>query len=112
MTSTISVESKNEGSIAIPAKILLDILKTFPDHPLTFSFDEKMGIEISSDYGKYKLSGFSGEEFPKSPVIESPTSVHFDAHTDLLVERLGIDLCFGSWCTHILEFLPQYHFDQ
>ena len=55
MTSTISVESKNEGSIAIPAKILLDILKTFPDHPLTFSFDEKMGIEISSDYGKYKL---------------------------------------------------------
>ena len=88
MTSTISVESKNEGSIAIPAKILLDILKTFPDHPLTFSFDEKMGIEISSDYGKYKLSGFSGEEFPKSPVIESPTSVHFDAHTvQLAIEK-------------------------
>ncbi len=33
--------------------------------------------------------------------------IHFDAHTDLLVERLGIDLCFGSWCTHILEYLPQ-----
>lgn len=32
--------------------------------------------------------------------------IHFDAHTDLLVERLGIDLCFGSWCTHILEYLP------
>ncbi len=31
--------------------------------------------------------------------------IHFDAHTDLLVERLGIDLCFGSWCTHILEYL-------
>lgn len=31
--------------------------------------------------------------------------IHFDAHTDLLVERLGIDLCFGSWCTHILEDL-------
>jgi len=28
--------------------------------------------------------------------------IHFDAHTDLLVERLGIDLCFGSWATHIL----------
>ena len=35
--------------------------------------------------------------------------IHFDAHTDLLVERLGIDLCFGSWCTHILEFLPAPH---
>ncbi len=31
--------------------------------------------------------------------------IHFDAHTDLMVERLGIDLCFGSWCTHILEDL-------
>ncbi len=28
--------------------------------------------------------------------------IHFDAHTDLLVERLGIDICFGSWATHIL----------
>lgn len=32
--------------------------------------------------------------------------IHFDAHTDLLVDRLGIDLCFGSWCTHILQDLP------
>lgn len=28
--------------------------------------------------------------------------IHFDAHTDLLDKRLGIDLCFGSWLTHIL----------
>lgn len=32
--------------------------------------------------------------------------IHFDAHTDLLIERLGIDLCFGSWCAHILGYLP------
>ncbi|MBT7608406.1 MAG: arginase family protein [Bacteriovoracaceae bacterium] len=31
--------------------------------------------------------------------------IHFDAHTDLLVDRLGIDLCFGSWTTHILDGL-------
>ena len=35
--------------------------------------------------------------------------IHFDAHTDLLVERLGIDLCFGSWCTHILGDLHENH---
>ncbi len=28
--------------------------------------------------------------------------IHFDAHTDLLKERLGIDLCFGSWAGQIL----------
>jgi len=32
--------------------------------------------------------------------------IHFDAHTDLLVERLGIDICFGSWVTHVLDDLP------
>ena len=41
MTSTISVESKNEGSIAIPAKILLDILKTFQITLLPFLLMKK-----------------------------------------------------------------------
>lgn len=31
--------------------------------------------------------------------------IHFDAHTDLLHERLGIDLCFGSWLTHVLPYI-------
>lgn len=36
--------------------------------------------------------------------------IHFDAHTDLLSTRLGVDICFGSWCTHIIEYLhdPSY----
>ncbi len=75
ITSNLKIDAKSDGSIAIPAKILIDILKTFPDHPLTFSIDEKMSIEIASDYGKYKLSGYNGEEFPKSPIIEAPSTV-------------------------------------
>lgn len=79
MTATLEIDAKSEGSVAIPAKILLDILKTFPDHPLTFSIDDKMSVEIASDYGKYKLSGFAGDEFPKSPVIEAPSTVEISA---------------------------------
>ena len=75
ITTYLNVEAKKDGNIAVPAKLLLDILKTFPEHPLTFSVDEKMGIEISSDYGKYKLSGFNGDEFPKSPSIDDPSTV-------------------------------------
>ncbi|MCB9188082.1 MAG: DNA polymerase III subunit beta [Flavobacteriales bacterium] len=75
MSTQIEVQSKDTGSIAVPAKLLLDILKTFPDHPLTFSINEKLGIEISSDYGKYSLSGYNAEEFPKVPVLEKPSAV-------------------------------------
>jgi agmatinase len=31
--------------------------------------------------------------------------IHFDAHTDLLEERMGIDICFGSWTSQIIPFL-------
>ncbi|CAG5079869.1 DNA polymerase III subunit beta [Parvicella tangerina] len=81
MSTQIEVQSKDEGSVAVPAKLLLDILKTFPDHPLTFSINDKLGIEISSDYGKYSLSGYNAEEFPKVPVLEKPSSVTVPTNT-------------------------------
>ncbi len=80
MTTVITVESKDSGSIAVPAKLLLDTLKTFADQPLTFSIDDKkFGIEIISDYGKYKLTGHNGAEFPKLPNLESASSLDIEA---------------------------------
>ncbi len=31
--------------------------------------------------------------------------LHFDAHTDLLEERLGIDKCFATWAANVLPLL-------
>ncbi len=70
----LPVEAKESGNIAIPARLLLDTLKAFPEQPLTFSIDLKtFGIEIHSDQGKYKMTGHNGGEFPKTPSIESPS---------------------------------------
>ena len=80
MNTIIAIESKDTGSIAVPAKLLLDTLKTFADQPLTFNIDDKkLGIEIVSDYGKYKLTGHNGDEFPKLPNIESASTLNIDA---------------------------------
>ena len=60
MSSQLKVDAKENFDIAIPAKFLLDILKSFTDHPLNFNINtENYEIEISSDYGKYKLIGFN-----------------------------------------------------
>lgn len=77
ISTSIEVEAKEEGTIAIPARLLLDTLKSLPDQPLTFTIeeDENFGIEISSDYGKYRLSGQSGDEFPKTPEVEAPSTL-------------------------------------
>jgi len=70
MITEINVESKEKGNIAVPARILLDTLKNLPDQPVTFSIDESTySIEISSDNGRYKLSGENATDFPKVPAV-------------------------------------------
>jgi DNA polymerase-3 subunit beta len=75
MITEITVESKERGSIAVPARILLDTLKNLPDQPVTFSIDESSySIEISSDNGRYKLSGENATDFPKVPSVSNDFS--------------------------------------
>ena len=73
MASTLSVESDSEGSVAIPARLLLDTLKTFPEQPLTFVVEDNNTVEISSNHGKYALAYADGNEFPKAVALEDPS---------------------------------------
>ena len=65
MSSSIDVESTSVGNIAVPARLLLDTLKTFPEQPLTFTAENNT-IEISANNGKYSLAYLAGDEFPKA----------------------------------------------
>ncbi|MFC6099594.1 DNA polymerase III subunit beta [Olivibacter domesticus] len=80
MITSLQVESKEEGKVAVPAKILIETLKTLPDQPIAFSVDmQTYSIEISAGDGKYKLSGENAEDFPKIPVVENPSTVSIPA---------------------------------
>lgn len=81
MTTSIKLDkAEKDGIVCVEARKLVDVLKTFPDQPLTFTIDEEShNIEISSDNGKYKLSGFNGEEFPKLPTVEDPSKLTMEA---------------------------------
>ena len=74
MSAILEIDSSSKGSVAVPAKLLLDILKTFPEQPLTFTVQENSTIEISSNSGKYAIAYDAGEEFPKSVNLENPSS--------------------------------------
>ena len=73
MASVLNVESDNQGQVAIPAKLLLDTLKTFPEQPLTFVVESNNTIEISSNHGKYALAYASADEFPKTITLDNPS---------------------------------------
>ena len=76
MISSISIEADVDGKITIPARILLDTLKTFSNQPLTFIVDTTtFGIEMSSELGNYKLAGQNADEFPKTPELSSSSFI-------------------------------------
>ena len=84
----ISVKTKEEGSIAVPARILMDTLRNLPEQPVTFSIDkETYSIEINSDNGRYKLSGENATDFPKVPHVTDAYSVNMS--TDVLSNAIN-----------------------
>jgi DNA polymerase III subunit beta len=82
ITTTLDIMSDSDGLVAVPAKILVDTLKALPKQPITFSISEDtFSIEITSAYGKYKLAGENGQDFPSIPSVEDETSVSMRSAT-------------------------------
>jgi len=80
ISTTIDVMSDANGMVAIPARILLDTLKALPEQPITFTIDdENFGIQITSAYGKYKLAGENGQDFPAIPTEDGTDSISVPA---------------------------------
>lgn len=81
-TLITSLELENiegEGAIAVPAKLITDTLKEFPEQPLTFQIDsESYNIEIFSDNGKFSIMGQNAEDFPEQPQLDEEGSSSID----------------------------------
>ena len=76
MITELEVQSEEDSSVAVPAKLVLEILKSLPDQPCTFKVNKaNYQIEIAYDNGKSKMSGFNGDEFPKLPKIENQSTI-------------------------------------
>ncbi|GAB2993676.1 DNA polymerase III subunit beta [Cyclobacterium sp. 1_MG-2023] len=88
MTTEIEVEAKEDGNIAVPAKILIETLKNLPEQPVTFSIDkETYSVEISSDNGRYKLAGENATDFPRIPSVTNASTVEMS--TDVLSSAIA-----------------------
>lgn len=69
ISSKVAIEYKGDPiKVAVPGKIMMDILGALPEQPVTISIGEAFGIKISGNSGTYKVSGMSGEDFPSLPL--------------------------------------------
>ncbi|MGL4363851.1 MAG: DNA polymerase III subunit beta [Bacteroidales bacterium] len=66
--------SEEDGSAAVP-KQMLDILKEFPEQPLTFTINqENFTIELSWSTGKASLPSANPKDFPSIPELNGNVS--------------------------------------
>lgn len=94
-------------------KALYGKMKKLPVSPLSIA--EAALTAIYKKYPDARILGFGGDHSTSFPLVKAWLQgrrdlkksgiVHFDAHTDLLDLRLGIDFCFATWTFQILPFL-------
>jgi DNA polymerase III subunit beta len=78
-----------DGTIALPARILLDTLKEFSVQPLTFDINpETMAVVISSENGKFNVMGQNGIDFPALPAIKKDKKFSFNINADILLSGI------------------------
>lgn len=74
-----------EGSIALEAKRLLDILKEFPEQPLTFEINEEsLTTDILSENGKFSIVGAPADEFPQLAQLNKEDVIGFTIDAGIL----------------------------
>ena len=111
LVSKVEVETgtlEGVSDIAVPSKLLLDIVKSLDDVPLTFSVnDNDFGINIASGEGKYSLAGKNPETFPSMPqpkdtsfitlpgslLVNAISKTAFAASTDELRQQMSGIFC-------------------
>jgi DNA polymerase-3 subunit beta len=73
------VAAGEPGSIALPARKLLDIAKVLPkESPVTVTGKEGNYVEISSGRSHFRLAGLPSQEFPEMPEKPSGKTVSVD----------------------------------
>jgi len=80
ISTSMEVLADDDFTVAIPAKIMLETLKALPQQPVTFTINEEnFGIEITSSYGKYKLAGENGADYPTLPEADTVETVKINS---------------------------------
>ena len=91
LITKMTLENTSDGgSIAVPARILTDTLKEFPEQPLTFEIDnEKLSVVISSENGKFTVVGQNAGDFPQMPSIKQDQKATVEVPAEVLYSGIN-----------------------
>jgi len=88
MITEFEVESRDSGSFAVPARLLLDTLRSLPEQPVQINIDEEtFGTELVTANGRYKLAGENSMDFPRVPLVNRTFSI--EMNSDMLASAIA-----------------------
>lgn len=65
------IESDGNILLAVPSRIIVDVLRELPDQPVTFDVNENtLGVVLGYQNGNYKFVAQNGAEFPRMKDLE------------------------------------------
>lgn len=80
LTISLTVKGGEDGRVAIPAKRLMDTMRSLPDTSASFMIDTTSNkIVITTDNGQYGLAGEGAKEFPVSPAFKGISELRLES---------------------------------
>ena len=88
MVAELEVTSSDSAAIAIPARLLMDTLKSLPEQPLTVNINtESFGLEIITSTGRFKIAGENPMDFPRPPQVNR--NFNIELNSDVLAAAIN-----------------------
>ena len=80
LTVSLPVKGVEDGSVAVPAKRLMDTIRSLPDTSAAFAIDTTTNkVRVTTENGEYGLTGEAAKEFPAVPTFKGMSEVTMDA---------------------------------
>ena len=83
----VKADIEQPGSIAIPARRLLETLRQLPNITVFFEVDGQNNISFKTDKGTYKLAGDNADDFPEVPDLMDGTTI--EVHTKVVQKAIA-----------------------
>jgi len=70
VSTTLEVDGKQDGGLAVPGKFLNDIVRELPEVPIEVEATGNERLVLRTEKGTYRLAGEAKEAFPRIPIHE------------------------------------------
>lgn len=85
--ATMPVSCSGECALAIPSKVLIEILKALPQQPIEMNVMKNNTVEIVSASGNYSVAYNDADNFPRPKLLENPATIEINSKA--LVNAIG-----------------------